>query len=164
MFSLLVVLGVAGSFVSSDDCVHGIDLGLVHFTGLVPFKLESWRECVVFNREKLAGNMDSFGFLETGELVGYGQTLHISADDFLELRILADCGEIALDVIFSGPFHDPGFFRDHNADAAVLKRVTVDQALGDHRRQAHDILDLLGSDILTLRQLEDVLGPVNDLD
>ena len=77
---------------------------------------------------------------------------------------MADCGEITLDVIVGGPFHDPGFFGDHNADAAVLKGVSVDQALGDHWRQAHDILDLLGSDILTLRQLEDVLGPVNDLD
>ena len=36
--------------------------------------------------------------------------------------------------------------------------------MGDHRGQAHDILDLLWSDILTLRQLEDILGPVNDLD
>ena len=65
MFSLLVVLRVTGSFISSNDCVHGIDLGLVHFTGLVPFKLERWCECVVINRELLAGNMDSFGFLET---------------------------------------------------------------------------------------------------
>ena len=77
---------------------------------------------------------------------------------------MADCGEIALYVIVGGPFHDPSFFGDHNADAAVLKRVSIDKALGDHRGQAHDILDLLWSDILTLRQLEDILGPVNDLD
>ena len=77
---------------------------------------------------------------------------------------MADCGEIALYVIVGGPFHDPSFFGDHNADAAVLKRVSVDQALCDHRGQAHDILDLLGGNILTLRQLEDILGPVNDLD
>ena len=69
-----------------------------------------------------------------------------------------------MDVIVGGPFHHPGFFWDHNADATVLKRVTVDEALGDHRGQAHDILDLLGSDILTLRQLEDILRPVNDFE
>ena len=65
MFSLLVVLRVTGSFISSNDLVHGIDLGLVHFTGLVPFKLERWRECVVIDREEFAGNMESLGFLET---------------------------------------------------------------------------------------------------
>ena len=95
--------------------------------------------------------MDSFRFLEARELVGYGQTLHVSADDFLELAILADRREVALDVILTCPFHGPGFLGDHNADAAVLKRVAVDEALGDHRRQAHDILDLFRSNILTLR-------------
>ena len=108
--------------------------------------------------------MDSFGFLEARELVGYDQTLHISADDFLEIAILAECREVALDVILTGPFHGPGFLGDHNADAAVLERVAVDEALRAHRRQAHDILDLFWSDILTLRQLEDVFRPVNDFD
>ena len=65
MFSLLVVLRVTSSFISSNDLVHGIDLSLVHFTGLVPFKLERWCECVVLYREELAGNMESLRFLET---------------------------------------------------------------------------------------------------
>ena len=163
MFSL-VVLSVTSGFVPCDDLVHGIDLSLVHFTGLMSLKLKRWCECIVFDREQLAGKMNSLGFFEAGELVGYGQTLHISADNFLELGIFADRGKIALDVILASPVHGPGLLGDDYADAAVLKRVAVHEALSDHWRQAHDILDLLRSDILTLRQLEDVLRPVNDLD
>ena len=76
--------------------------------------------------------MDSFGFLEARELVGYGQTLHISADNFFKLAVLANCSEVTLDVIFIGPVHDPGFLGDHNADAAVLEGVAIDEALSDH--------------------------------
>ena len=67
-----------------------------------------------------------------------------------------------MDVILAGPVHGPGLLGDDNDDAAVLKRVAVHEALSDHWRQAHDILDLLRSDKLTLRQLEDVIPPVND--
>ena len=77
---------------------------------------------------------------------------------------MADCREVALDVILTGPFHGPGFLGDHNADATVFEGVAVDEALCDHRRQAHDILDLFWSDILTLRQLEDIFRPVNDFE
>ena len=108
--------------------------------------------------------MNSLGFLEARELVSYGQTLHISADNFLKLVILANCSKVALYVILAGPVHGPGFLGDHNADATVFEGVAVDEALCDHRRQAHDILDLFGSDVLTLRQLKDILRPVNDLD
>ena len=54
VFSLLVVLSVASGFISDDDRVHGIDLSLVHLTGLVPLELERWRERIVFDGEELA--------------------------------------------------------------------------------------------------------------
>ena len=89
MFSL-VVFSVTSSFIFCDNLVHGIDFSLVHFTGLMSLKLHRWCECIVFDREQLAGKMNSFGFFEAVEIVGNGQTLHISVNNFLELSVFAD--------------------------------------------------------------------------
>ena len=69
-----------------------------------------------------------------------------------------------MNVVFSRPIVRPDLIGNHHGHAAALERVTVAQALGDHRRQTQDVLNLFWRDVLTLRQLEDVLRPVNDLD
>ena len=76
--------------------------------------------------------MDCFGFLKTRELIRSGEAKHVSTDDFLELRTLADRGKVTLNIIFLCPVFGPGLFRDHDAYATVLERVTVDEALGAH--------------------------------
>lgn len=57
-----------------------------------------------------------------------------------------------------------GGFGYDDRDAAASEGVTIDQALGDFSTEAEDVLNLLGSDVLTLRKLEDILGSINNLD
>ena len=63
-----------------------------------------------------------------------------------------------------GPLHAPGLLGNDDANASVLEGVTVDEGLCDHLGKGHDLLDLLRGDVLSLRQLEEILGAVNDLD
>ena len=46
----------------------------------------------------------------------------------------------------------------------MLQRVTIDEDLCDLRNLSKDILELFGSDVLTLRKLEDILRTVDDSD
>ncbi|KAH3687186.1 hypothetical protein WICPIJ_001845 [Wickerhamomyces pijperi] len=52
-----------------------------------------------------------------------------------------------------------------NTDNVVLERITMNKDLRDEVVMRHvDVLDLLGGNVFTLRQLEEVLHTVNDLD
>lgn len=68
------------------------------------------------------------------------------------------------DVIGAGPIGNPFLVGDDHSHTCVLEGVTVEEGLLDHSGQRHDLLDLLRSDVLSLRELEDVLGTVNNLD
>jgi len=62
------------------------------------------------------------------------------------------------------PCFNAAHFGDHNQHAAVLERIAVDHALGDVGAQCENVLNLFGRNVFALRQLEDVLAAVNDLD
>ena len=76
-------------------------------------------------------DVDTLRFLETGQLIGSGNLHDISCDSLFEICVLAQRLEITLQVVLSSPAENPGFFRNQDADTAVLERITVDQALGD---------------------------------
>ena len=108
--------------------------------------------------------MKSPGFLKTCEPVLVGKTSHVFLDSGLELRVLAQGCKVTLDAISGGPLARPCFFGDNDCDDAVFERVTVDKALGNATSKREDVLDLLWGDVLSLRGLENVLAPVDDLD
>jgi hypothetical protein len=61
------------------------------------------------------------------------------------------------------PLFDLGHLRDDNSHEPTLEGVSIDKDLSSERRCNVHVLQLLGSDVLTLRELEDVLCSVDDL-
>ena len=57
-------------------------------------EFESGRESVIVDREKLTRDMNLFGLLKTGELIGDGKTHHVSTDYLLEISIITKCVKI----------------------------------------------------------------------
>ena len=65
---------------------------------------------------------------------------------------------------FRGPRQENLLVRDDHGDERRHQRVAVDEALRDKLASRVDVLNLLGRDVLALRQLEDVLLAVDDLE
>ena len=63
-----------------------------------------------------------------------------------------------------GPGQENLLVRHDDGDERRHERVPVDEALRDKPASRVDVLDLLGRDVLALRQLEDVLLAVDDLE
>ena len=61
-----------------------------------------------------------------------------------------------------GPGQENLLVRHDDGDERRHERVPVDEALRDKLASRVDVLDLLGRDVLALRQLEDVLLAVDD--
>jgi hypothetical protein len=59
-----------------------------------------------------------------------------------------------------------GFSRFNHKDSnyVVLKRVSIDEVLGNVRGFDEDVFKLLWGYVFSLRKFEDVLGSVNDFD
>lgn len=66
--------------------------------------------------------------------------------------------------VLCAPFFGNISVGNNNCHDAVLKGVSVDQNLVDKGRKSKDTLQLLRSDVLSLGQLENVLGSVDDSD
>ena len=66
--------------------------------------------------------------------------------------------------VFLPPILNDGLFRDDDGDEARFERFAVDENLRHVRRLRVHVLDLLRRDVLALRQLEDVLLPVDDFE
>ena len=59
--------------------------------------------------------------------------------------------------VLGRPLLSVGLVRDHDRNAAGAQRVAVEQGLGKLLGKGENVLDFLWSDVLTLRQFEDVL-------
>lgn len=89
------------------------------------------------------------------------KTVHVVEDEFLEFCALKDVSALGLGSL---ELFDSLLVWVDDSDAAVLEGVSVHEALFNEGREDKDVFKLLGSDIFTLRQLEDVLRSVDDLD
>ena len=62
------------------------------------------------------------------------------------------------------PSFDFAHFWHYDCHATIFQRVTIKHALGNVGRKRENIFDFFWRDVFSLRQLEDVLTSINDLD
>ena len=60
------------------------------------------------------------------------------------------------------PLSNPLFFRNNYSDDVVLQRVSVNEALGDHRWKLENLFYLFRGYVFTLRELENIFASVNN--
>lgn len=157
-----VLLFFSSSFFSQLS-VHGVNLSLVSLLALVSFQFESRGEDVVLNREGIGGEEKLVWFLDTRELVVFGDRVQAVLDYSSEGLVVAESAHVLSFAVCSCPLLGVDFINYDNCDTTVLERVTVDHNLRDIVGQNILVLKLFGSNVLTLRELEDVLDAVNDL-
>ena len=105
--------------------------------------------------------MDSLWFFEAGTLMFGREAIHVVDNKLLEISTLENIGALRHACL---ELFDGFLIRVYDCDAAVLERVSIDEALLNEGRENKDILEFFWRDVLTLRQLEDILGAVDDLD
>ena len=136
-------------------------MGLEDCLGDVSLKLESRREKIVIHSKWVSYQVNGFWLLKAGTLVFGREAIHVVENEFLEIRALEhiralwDARLELFESLLVGV---------DDCDAAVLKRVAINEALLDERREDENILQLFRGDVLALRKFEYVLGAVNDLD
>ena len=89
------------------------------------------------------------------------EAIHVFKNKFLEIRALEHIralGHACLELFESL------LVGVDDCDAAVLKRVTINEALLDERREDENVFQLFRGNVLALRKFEYVFGAVNDLD
>mmetsp|Transcript_17633 Transcript_17633/g.30374 ORF Transcript_17633/g.30374 Transcript_17633/m.30374 type:complete len:362 (-) Transcript_17633:1029-2114(-) len=164
--ALLPGLGVGGAQLG----VEFVDLGLVALLQLRSLHLERRREAVVVNIESLAEfidprfHKDGLDELKALDLVRLADRGEVLEDRLLELRVGADLQEVVGggEALLLRPDGQVVQLRHHHRDQVRLHAVAVDEDLADELAAAEDVLEVLGSDVLAVGQLEDVLLPVDD--
>mmetsp|Transcript_1798 Transcript_1798/g.4679 ORF Transcript_1798/g.4679 Transcript_1798/m.4679 type:complete len:507 (-) Transcript_1798:533-2053(-) len=142
--------------------IHGVNLLLVVLLQLRALHLERGGQQALLDvkgrglHEEVLHHLEA---LELGLLPGGGQALQ---QHLLCLRGGAHFLEVALDVMGLCPRHHLCLHRDHHGHQAVLKAVAIHPQLLQHLKLLELALHLLHSDVLALRQLEDVLDAVDD--
>ena len=144
----------------------------------VAFGFVSGSEEVVFDGPHFGGQDDILDLFEGGQSVLLSQLDEIFEDHGLQLDGFHDglvsgfagiqffafflpAGRRRSAAVFLPPILDDGLFRDDDGDEAGFERFPVDEDLRHVRRLRVHVLDLLRRDVLALRQLEDVLLPVD---
>lgn len=143
--------------------VHALNLGVVLLLGLMSLQLEGRGQEIILDRELLMSNIDVLEDLKALEV------RLLSKDSKLLLEGGADEGlgtelfvGLVAQLVLVGPQLQGVGIGDYDSDEGGLERVAVYKDLGDEVVLGEDGLDLLGGDIFTLCQLEDVLDTVND--
>lgn len=148
----------------SKGFVHGVDLGLVDLLANVALEFESGRDDVVLHTEGLRGNINILRLLETVQLLFLAEFVDFCKNLCLVGFVLLSDNFSWLLAVCSSPLLELVRLRHDDGDATVLERVAVDHALSDVRRLNEDVFDFLGSHVLALRQFENVLASVQNLD
>lgn len=89
------------------------------------------------------------------------EAIHVVDNKLLEISTLENIGALRH---ASLELFDGFLIRVYDCDAAVLERVAVNETLLDEGREHKDVLEFFWRNVLALRQLEDILGAVDDLD
>mmetsp|Transcript_62152 Transcript_62152/g.110106 ORF Transcript_62152/g.110106 Transcript_62152/m.110106 type:complete len:348 (-) Transcript_62152:373-1416(-) len=149
--------------------VQRVHLLLVPLEQLRALELERGGEAVVLDGEALPELVDVafanevFGNLEALELGFLGVLLDLPFDEVLDFRRRGERRLVVrLPALGRGEEEQRLEVRHDHRDESGEVRVAVDPHLPDVRRLGEDHLDLLGGDVLSLRQLEDVLLAVDD--
>jgi len=149
-----------GEGVLVDVLVHGVDLSLVSLLGLRALELEGGSEEVVLNAERGGDKRDGSEGLKTADLVHLSNLVHVVQDHLVDGGVLDELGVVGgvLVLLILSPGSKHLKVWNDDSHEARLERVTVDPVLRDPLGLHEDVLELLWGDVLTKRNLEDVLG------
>ena len=115
----------------------------------------------------LLGEVDSLGDLETSQLVGLGSGKDVLLDSLHEVLIVVqllfgDLFQVNLAAVVLGPLIKEERVKGDDGDDAILQRVTIEPELSDPTRGGELQLNVLGGNVLSLSELEDVLLTIDD--
>ena len=159
------VVGLVTSMLSGSNLlVHHINLRLVGSGSVVPLQLHRGCQGVTLWGERLRADEEVLRLLEGTEIVLLGESQNFFLDGVLDLRVAANFLEVTLNALVSSPWLQEGLIGNHDRNDTVLERVSIDETLRDKVAETHDSFNLFGGNVFTLGQLEDILGPVDDLD
>jgi hypothetical protein len=105
--------------------------------------------------------VDSLWFFEARTLMFGREAIHVVDNKLLKISTLENIGALRHACL---KLFDGFLIRVYDCDAAVLERVAVNETLLDEGREHKDVLEFFWRNVLALRQLEDILGAVDDLD
>ena len=155
----------ARSIDQASDPVHCIDLLSKSLYAHIPFQFLAGSQHAVLLCEWLGVQVDLLDAFEAVELVGGGQLIEGFKDEFVDFATVANLilarAHLAL-FLLPDPLSGDLEVGDDDSDEVRLERVAVDVDLRHEARLHVHVLQFLRRDVLALRQLEDVLGPVYD--
>ena len=151
---------------STESGVHPVDVRLERGPGLGSLQLERRGEEPVLDAEQLRVEVHSLDLLEPLEARAFAHREHALVNHLRHGRVRAEPLEVTARWVpaFRGPRQENLLVRHDHGDERRHQRVAVDEALRDKLASRVDVLNLLGRDVLALRQLEDVLLAVDDLE
>ena len=106
--------------------------------------------------------MDSLDLLEGSQAIVFHLCVHFLDDGFLQQ--LAGDGLCLSDTSLLSKSLQVNWIGYNYSNKAAFEGVTVDEDLGDLGYLRINVLELLWGDVLSLRELEDVLRSICDLD
>jgi hypothetical protein len=136
-------------------------LFLEKFFDSLSLHLEGRSAAAVFNRETFCRDVNIFGLLDAVVVVSFADSLHLSNNGLLELRVLGD-GFVVLWLAVSGSPLFSTFVKGYNHDSATLERGGVDEAGAHERTSSERTFKLLRSNVFALRKLHNHLSTVDD--
>mmetsp|Transcript_3120 Transcript_3120/g.11312 ORF Transcript_3120/g.11312 Transcript_3120/m.11312 type:complete len:346 (-) Transcript_3120:627-1664(-) len=151
--SLVVQLGVQGG-----DGVLELSLELG------PLELHRGRQQPPLDGEGLWGEVDGLHLLKAVELGAPALLLDGPQHGHDDPVVLAERGHVLWESPLLGPQQDVVRVRVHDRHEVAPQGVPVHEDLEHERGPLADLLDLLRGHVLALRELEEVLLPVNDLE
>lgn len=150
----------------SQVSIHLVDLLLVNFGANVSLEFERRRQNVVLNREGVTRHEHLLGLLERVQFVGGGKGNDLIVDSLFEVHVLLtqqSLQRFTISVLRS-PLRTSSFFDNNDGNGVIFERISIDHDLCDQGRLDVNIFEFFGGYILSLRQLENVLGTVQNLD
>mmetsp|Transcript_28214 Transcript_28214/g.44742 ORF Transcript_28214/g.44742 Transcript_28214/m.44742 type:complete len:227 (-) Transcript_28214:170-850(-) len=111
--------------------------------------------------------MNALHLLESSQRFLFGDALHIHSDGLLHLIVLDNLRWISTDmtepILFAPRAGKHLHIGIHHSNQVRLIRISVHKYVAHQRRQLVHILNEIRSNILSLRQLEDILFAVHNL-
>ena len=131
---------------------------------LVSLEFEGRSQQIVVNAEHLASDVNLSGDFKAEEAAFLALRLDFIEKEGLDLIRFEDLlVRTEVDSVFLSPLFKLRLLWDYDSHNVGLEGVTVDKDLSDVEGLPDLLLNLVGSDVLTLSKLEDVLLSVNDL-
>lgn len=151
------------NFILGELSIHVVDLGCEILFELRSLRFQGWGEEAVLDAEEVGVEVDVLHLFERLEPSLFTEVHDIIHDQLFHVGVGAQDRERARDLLLPRPVLHGFHFRHDDGYDARLQTLSMDEHLRDILRSHVYIFDLLGGDVLTLGQLEDVFLTVDDL-